>query len=300
MKNSTCCPLDNKPATYLLEESGYSYFRCDACGLRFIWPLPDLEVILSIYGEGYRQIPPVPATQANLRAGAQEKRKRFLGDLPDGFAPGDHSLLDIGCGLSFMLEALRQDFRRVRGLELSEPQRTYAQETLGLDVVDGEASVIPLGDECENVVVLWHVLEHLLDPPASLREVHRVLKPGGLLFIATPNPESLTARLIGKRWIHYNAPNHLHLFPPRTLVKFVEQAAFEVLTLRTDTPLLHHLSEVCRRSESRCAAMKRSTIRVQRIIGRSRLLKATVESINALLAHWLVGDNLRLTARKNT
>ena len=78
MKNSTCCPLDNEPAAYLLEESGYSYFRCDACGLRFIWPLPDLEIILSIYGEGYRQVPPVPATQANLRAGAQEKRKRFL------------------------------------------------------------------------------------------------------------------------------------------------------------------------------------------------------------------------------
>ena len=70
-------------------------------------------------------------------------------------------------------------------------------------MVDGEASVIPLGDECEDVVVLWHVLEHLLDPPTSLREVHRVLKPGGLLFIATPNPESLTARLIGQRWIHY-------------------------------------------------------------------------------------------------
>jgi len=295
-----CCPLDNEPASHLFEKRGYPHYRCDACGLHFVWPLPEPEVLSAFYGEDHRPAADDPAYQADRRYASPISRETLLGDLPDGYSMRDRTLLDVGCGLGYFLDAVRKDFRRVRGIEVSESRRTFARKSLGLEVLEGEAAAIPLADECEDVIILWHVLEHLPDLGAALREVRRVLKPEGLLVIVTPNPGSITARLLGHRWYYFTPPGHLYLFPPRALVRFLESEGFGVLTVRTDTLLLHHLLEVRRSPETERAGMVRSTAWLNRTIRRNRLLKAAMDAINALLAHWHIGDKLRITARKNT
>ncbi len=178
--------------------------------------------------------------------------------------------------------------------------RTFAQEHFGLDVLEGEAAAIPLADESEDVIILWHVLEHLLDPRAGLRELRRVLTARGRLVISTPNPESITARLLGKRWTMYIPPSHLNLFPPRSLVRLLESEGFEVLTLRTYYLLLFHVLQVWRRPQTQQRARSRSSqsARLQRAIMQNRLLKAAMVATNGLLASWHIGDVVRVTARK--
>ena len=68
-----------------------------------------------------------------------------------------------------------------------------------------------------DVVVLWHVFEHLPDPWAVLEAVARRLLPGGALLIATPNPNSFQLALFGRYWTHVDAPRHLHLIPSALL-----------------------------------------------------------------------------------
>ncbi|MDA2916157.1 class I SAM-dependent methyltransferase [Nitrospinae bacterium AH_259_B05_G02_I21] len=292
------CPIDNESATFLFRKWSFSHYRCDTCGLRFVWPLPEPEIIRSVYGEGYRPDPHKPDYQAEGRAYAQTSRENLLIDLPNGFATSGLRLLDVGCGFGFFLEAVRQDFRHVCGVEISEPQRVLALETLGLKVPKGDATSIPFGDESVDVVTILDVLEHLPNPRAGLQEAKRVLTPGGLLVIATPNPESMTARILGQRWIYYTPPEHLHLFPPRSLVSFVEKEGFEVLRVRTESLLLHHLLEAWRGPKTERAAIRRSDARISRAIRRRRLLKAVKDTINAVLAHWHVGDKLRIIAQK--
>ena len=300
MTKTVCCPLDKGNATFLFKKDGYPHFRCDACGLRFLWPLPEPEAIRAVYGEDYRPDPHDPAYLAEGRAYGQTSRGKFLGDLPKGYSTIDRMLLDVGCGFGFFLEAVREDFRCVRGVELSEPQRAFAIGSLGLDVLDGEAASILLADESVDLVTMLDVLEHLPDPQGGLREARRVLTPGGLLVIVTPNPESLTARLLGHRWVYYTPPEHLHLFPPRSLVGLMGREGFEVLGVRTDSLLIHHILEVRRKPEDQTAAMRRSTARASQALRRSRLLNVAKNAANALLAHWHVGDSLRLVARKRT
>ncbi len=176
--------------------------------------------------------------------------------------------------------------------------RTFAQERFGLDVLEGEAAAIPLADESEDVIILWQVLEHLPDPRAGLRELRRILTARGRLVISTPNPESITARLLGKRWTMYIPPRHLNLFPPRSLVRLLESEGFEVLTLRTYYLLLFHGLQVWRRPQTQRRAMLRQSGRIQRAIERNRLLKAAMVATNGLLASWHIGDIVRVTARK--
>ena len=61
-----------------------------------------------------------------------------------------------------------------------------------------------------DVVTLWDVFEHVLDPKATLTEIARILKPNGLVVIHTPNPTSLEARLMGANWVGWERPRHLH------------------------------------------------------------------------------------------
>jgi len=72
-------------------------------------------------------------------------------------------------------------------------------------------------DTSFDVIVMWHVIEHLTNPWLILEEITRKLKPEGVLVIAAPNPEALPFKTFGKYWTHLDAPRHLELIPKQLL-----------------------------------------------------------------------------------
>ena len=86
-------------------------------------------------------------------------------------------------------------------------------------------------DEVEGdwaAIVFWHSLEHLPDPMRHLEHAARLLVPGGVLIIAIPNPESLQARVFGRRWLHLDYPRHLVHIPTAPLLDALERFDVEV------------------------------------------------------------------------
>jgi SAM-dependent methyltransferase len=70
-----------------------------------------------------------------------------------------------------------------------------------------------------DVIVLWHVIEHLPDPWKTLEAISGKLIPGGILVIAAPNPQAFQFRMLGRYWPHVDAPRHLSLIPLSLLIK---------------------------------------------------------------------------------
>jgi hypothetical protein len=81
------------------------------------------------------------------------------------------------------------------------------------------------------VVAMWHVLEHLDRPWATLDAAARNLEPGGVLALAVPNPRSTQFRITRRRWPHVDAPRHLFLLPARTVEKRARAAGLELVKL---------------------------------------------------------------------
>lgn len=95
--------------------------------------------------------------------------------------------LDIASGEGYGTYALSKSATSVIGVDIDEPSVERAREKYGLDYRVGTANKIPVVDASVDCVVSFETLEHLEDALAFLREVHRVLKPGGRLLLSTPN-----------------------------------------------------------------------------------------------------------------
>jgi 2-polyprenyl-3-methyl-5-hydroxy-6-metoxy-1,4-benzoquinol methylase len=96
-------------------------------------------------------------------------------------------ILDVGAGHGFFLEQVRQQGWEVSGVELSEQAVRYAKEELNLDLFHGALEEAGFPDKHFDVVTLWNVLDQTTQPLEMLKEIFRLLRPGGAVFIRTPN-----------------------------------------------------------------------------------------------------------------
>ncbi|OLE14914.1 MAG: hypothetical protein AUI36_38600, partial [Cyanobacteria bacterium 13_1_40CM_2_61_4] len=135
-------------------------------------------------------------------------------------------LLDVGCALGdFLLEAKASGWD-VEGVEVSSFAAQRARER-GLRVTTGRLEDLDLPAASFDVITLYDSVEHLTDPVATLAAVRRLLVPGGIVHLVTPNVGGLQARLLGRLWYHYKPGEHLFYFAPQTL-----RAALEAAGLR--------------------------------------------------------------------
>jgi SAM-dependent methyltransferase len=142
-------------------------------------------------------------------------------------SPERPKVLDIGCATGALLASLREKGWRTMGVEISKPQAEYARQERGLDV-----RTLPLEEnrfppEEFQAVLASHLIEHLNDPASLIREVYRILAPGGRFFVTTPNIGGFQARLLGSRW-RSAIFDHLYLFSVKTLSALLLKNGFRV------------------------------------------------------------------------
>ncbi len=196
--------------------------RCKVCGLVYTNPRREGGLIL----DNYEKV--VDQTYLEEREGRVLTFRRNLRPLEELMPPADgRRLLDVGCYIGVLLEIAQERGWEAWGVE---PSRWAVEEARrkGLRVMAGTLKEADFADEFFDVVTMWDVIEHLTDPMGELREVHRILKIGGIVCIHTMNIESLFAKLMGPRW-PWLMEMHLYYFSPRTLTKMLEKAGFQVI-----------------------------------------------------------------------
>jgi SAM-dependent methyltransferase len=129
-------------------------------------------------------------------------------------------LLEIGCAYGHFLNRAREWGWSPRGIEVASEPSTFARQHWNIAVETGTVSDSTLPDSS--------VIEHVRDPVRLLEEVLRIAKPGSLVYLTTPNIQSLSARLQGQQWEFKSFPNHLWYFSAHTLMKAFERSGYEV------------------------------------------------------------------------
>jgi SAM-dependent methyltransferase len=149
-------------------------------------------------------------------------------------------LVDFGCGDASFLERASSCFD-VMGIEISPKLVKLSQQRIdAARILEGPVTQLAehaLSPQTFDVVTQFGYLEHEWHPLASLRAAHRVLKPGGVTVIKTPNYASWNRLVMGMDWCGYHVPAHCNYFTPETLDQMLRRAGFEPLS----RPLLDRL-----------------------------------------------------------
>ncbi|MGJ8620283.1 MAG: class I SAM-dependent methyltransferase, partial [Methylophilaceae bacterium] len=86
-----------------------------------------------------------------------------------------------------------------------------------------------------DIINLCHVIEHVPKPKLLFEEISRILKPGGLLIVKTPNSKALGRALFNTNWFANEVPRHLYLFSERNLLMMGEECQLELITINTSS-----------------------------------------------------------------
>ncbi len=190
------------------------------------------------YGTDFRPASPLGRLVVPMLPGKRAQLVALARNLPA--VRSGATLLDVGCGNGNFLDFARRAGWRVAGVE-PDPLAVETARGRGLEVRPGGIELLAGASAAFDVVTLSHVIEHVHEPLQMLRACHQLLKPGGALWLETPNLDSLGHRFYGRNWRDLDPPRHLVLFTWGSLVKALEAVGFARIDPQPYRPLCCHI-----------------------------------------------------------
>lgn len=138
--------------------------------------------------------------------------------------------LDVGFGQGALLDAAVRGGWLAHGTEVSEVALEKGRAR-GFETARGTEA---FGANTFDVVSLVELVEHVESPEEFFREARRVLRPGGCLYLTTPNARSLNRWFLGSKWTVFAPPDHITIFTPRSLRQLLVRTGFGHVSLRTE------------------------------------------------------------------
>jgi len=215
---------------YTVSQQTFEIWECGNCSLRFTQNVPDGGSIGKYYqSENY-------ISHTNTKKGLVNSlyhmvRKQTLSDkrrlIQSATGLKQGRLLDIGAGTGAFAGHMQESGWEVTGLEPDETARALAGSLHKVQLLSiGE--LYSLEAESYDAITLWHVLEHVHDLHPYLRQLSKLLKKGGRIFIAVPNYTSYDASAYQGAWAAYDVPRHLYHFSPDAMDSLISRHGLQL------------------------------------------------------------------------
>lgn len=285
-----CRNCGSKKTKFLFTKDNVPYLKCLTCRIWFSGEVLSDDSLKGLYGY-YATSPSVVLTKIN------ELRYEALLNKFEGYRKTNR-LLDVGCGRGDLLRIAKERDWEAVGTEFSQEAVELCKSN-NLTVLAGKLSEINFPHSYFDVIFLQEVIEHVDESPEKiLNEVLRILRPGGIVYLTTPNLNSLSQRLLGKKWRAFHS-EHRFIFTPKNLKKMLRKSGFYVQSLKTKNIALHEIKEkiFCKVSKDNIAIRKKEQI-LREKIETNIFLYFLKSVINCLLNIFKCGDTILAVAEK--
>jgi SAM-dependent methyltransferase len=293
------CPACNSAAARSKgQKKGFDILSCKSCGTLYTAEVPG-NLLEHYYDEYYDEehlaLPAFIVQRLDeIVAGFQSYRQT-------------NRFLDIGSGGGSLLEAARRAGWTAEGVEVSRTAVEHVR-TLGFKVHWGELEGANYPANHFDVVTASEVIEHVADPQAMLKEIARILRPGGVLWATTPHGRGVSARALGLHWEAVIPPNHLQLFSTKGVRMLLDKAGFRRTRIIAQGMNPFEILQ-CLRKPARGAgeettsdektgesAHPMSSQQLNELFTQSPVRRMTKGAINSLLNISRLGDSLKIWA----
>jgi len=234
MQDQNTCPICGETSrSHWGNTNGYDILRCQNCGLGITSPFPTPTDIKDSNADIYRiesRGSLYLRKQWYFKRRYHSQLRRIKQHVPSG------RLLDIGCNIGLFLNCAKEAGFEVEGIELNKESAEFGRNHFKLQIHSTPLEEINFPEQSFDVITMYDVLEHIPDLHKALSTVKRILKPGGVLVVQSPNIESLMASLTVSNWCWLTPPDHLYHFTPQSMKRLITDHGFELLMLRTWEP----------------------------------------------------------------
>ncbi|MEW6041029.1 MAG: class I SAM-dependent methyltransferase [Elusimicrobiota bacterium] len=210
--------------------------KCLDCGFYYKIPLPSENEIIDSFSSS-------ASPEDKEEVWRLSKDKLFKEGLKKigRLVKTKNKLLDVGCGHGYFLHLSQGDgWKEVAGMEISQTAAEFAKERFGINVYNKTLRETAFNENEFDCVTLWGVLYLIRHPVSEIKEIYRILKPGGILFIRITNA-NFHVFWAKKRWLTsifgiYPEVLHAFEFSPALIKKILTDCGFEVLSIKNSRP----------------------------------------------------------------
>ncbi|MBI3192851.1 MAG: class I SAM-dependent methyltransferase [Ignavibacteriae bacterium] len=226
------------PFGYNFNSKWFSALECNECGIIFLDPQPTADEFKQMYSHEY--------FEGDFRCGHagsyfddavtesledNSLLQRFRKLKPAG------KFLEVGCAGGAFLNAAKKVGYEVYGVEFSNDAAELARTKYGLEVVVGDVHDAKFPDNMFDVIFLGDVLEHLPNPLASVKELHRILAPKGVVIFECPTQTNtifsrvgfLLYSMLNKRATVNMPPYHVFEYRPNSMTNLINKCGLRVI-----------------------------------------------------------------------
>lgn len=244
-----------KDANFSSAIKAFDIYECNTCGLSVMNPFPNDRDIQELYVQENVFSQPVsnPYKKRFLFSFLEPLYRkygadaRFIAKTCMKYAKGAKHLLDIGCSTGTQIKsylAIAPGLQTI-GIDIDPSAKTNATEDVKEMIIIDDFTKHDFGDKQFDVISLKFVIEHLMDFHPYMEKINKLLKPGGLLFMSTPDISSAKALLEMDKWVLINDPvqkiGHLRWFNSKSMQYLAKKYNFEMKKLTNRGELIHHL-----------------------------------------------------------
>lgn len=226
VENRKCPVCNSSRKAKIFDKSGGVYVKCDLCKMIYLDPVFKDSALT----EYYRAL---NTGQGDIVANESEFYTKIytlgLERIKEFKSGGD--VLDIGCSTGFFLDIMRKNGWGTTGVELGVTEAGICEKKGHKVYVEGLENVS--FNKKFDVVTLWDVFEHIKEPTKYLKAISRILKKTGIIFIQTPNSQSIAARIMHEKCNVFDGVEHVSLYCPETLMLVAKKANYKIKNITT-------------------------------------------------------------------
>jgi SAM-dependent methyltransferase len=261
------CNVETQCQKLFRDSSEYQLYRCNNCGLVFLHPVPEHDVVKDLYSGNTSCYLPVDSRKLIIRKiklklaswrfqnWNGQRQHNFMKDyIPKLFVaaieglsgstipytmgiptlmPKDAAILEIGYGNGSWLLAMRElGYVNLFGIEINSTVKSILLERQ-INAQVGDIQDFAFPDEFFDIIRLEHVFEHLPNPLEQLQKIAKWLKPSGHITLTVPNIDSLTFKLFGPETTFLNLPEHIYQYSLQSINNLAPKCGLRVAKYRT-------------------------------------------------------------------
>jgi 2-polyprenyl-3-methyl-5-hydroxy-6-metoxy-1,4-benzoquinol methylase len=201
--------------------------KCAKCDLAFTNPIPEIER-LSEYYKSEEYISHTNNSKGWFNKLYKIARRINIKSKLKIIGKKKGKLLEIGSGTGDLLFACKNLGWETTGIEPNERARNNAKQNLNL-ILNKNINNIDLKNKSQDIIMMWHVLEHIPNLKETTTQIRELLKDNGKLIIAVPNHKSFDAKYYKENWAAYDVPRHLLHFDKETMSKTLKKSGLRVI-----------------------------------------------------------------------